>query len=71
MHLLEQLAGALLEQVGHGAGIGSGVLGVQFVAHGPRLGNQTVSSGKEFGLVVGDADKPAPAASTGSEPSLI
>lgn len=55
----------------NGAGIGCSVLGVQFVAHGPRLSNAVVSSGKEFGLVVGDADKPAPSATAGGEPSLI
>ena len=47
-------------------GMGCGVLGVQFARHGERLTGATVSSGKEFGLVVGDADKAAPAAQTGS-----
>ena len=55
----------------NGAGIGCSVLGVQFADHGPRLSNAVVSSGKEFGLTVGDADKPAPTQSTGSEPSLV
>lgn len=55
----------------NGAGIGCSVLGVQFAGHGPRLSNAVVSSGKEFGLVVGDADKAAPSQATGSEPSLI
>jgi hypothetical protein len=54
----------------NGAGIGCSVLGVQFAGHGPRLSNAVVSSGKEFGLTVGDADKPAPSQSTGGE-SLV
>lgn len=41
-------------------GLGCGVLGVQFYQHGQRLTGQTVSSGKEFGLVLGQADKAAP-----------
>jgi hypothetical protein len=47
-------------------GLGCGVLGVQFDHHGERLSGAMVSSGKEFGLVVGDADKAIPAAASGS-----
>jgi hypothetical protein len=45
-------------------GLGCGVLGVQFYKHGTRLTGATVSSGKEFGLVLGQADKAAPAPKT-------
>jgi hypothetical protein len=47
-------------EFGNSPGLGCGVLGVQFFAHGTRLTGQTVSSGKEFGLVLGQADKKAP-----------
>jgi Protein of unknown function (DUF2815) len=47
-------------------GLGCGVLGVQFNRHGIRLTGATVSSGKEFGLVLGQADKAAPAAPAAS-----
>ena len=47
-------------------GLGCGVLGVQFDHHGERLTGATVSSVGAFGLAVGDADKAAPAAASGS-----
>lgn len=58
-------------EFGNSPGLGCGVLGVQFNRHGPRLTGQTVSSGKEFGLVLGQADKKPPIAPTSSAGSLI
>ena len=46
-------------------GIGCSVLGVQFAAHGARLAGSRVSSGKEFGIVLGEADKAPPAQASG------
>jgi Protein of unknown function (DUF2815) len=52
-------------------GLGCSVLGVLFNHHDERLTGATVSSGKEFGVVVGDADKPAPAAAASGSGGLI
>jgi Protein of unknown function (DUF2815) len=48
-------------------GLGCSVLGVQFNRHGQRLTSAAVSSGKEFGLVLGQADKTPPAAAAQSK----
>jgi hypothetical protein len=55
----------------NGLGLGCGVLGVQFNRHGERLSGATVSSGKEFGLVLGQADKAAPASPAAPGGGLI
>jgi Protein of unknown function (DUF2815) len=52
-------------------GLGCGLLGVQFNRHGTRLTGATVSSGKEFGLVLGQADKAAPTVSQAPGGGLI
>jgi hypothetical protein len=53
---------------GNSPGLGCSVLGVQFYKHGERLKGSSVATGKEFGLVPGDADaSPSqPAAQTGA-----
>jgi hypothetical protein len=56
---------------GNDPGMGSSVLGVQFNRHGQRLTRSRVSSGKEFGLVLGEADKAPPAAAAAKGDSLI
>ena len=58
-------------EFGNSPGLGCGLLGVQFFQHGTRLSGQTVSSGKVFGLVLGQADKAPPAAQSAPGGSLI
>ena len=55
----------LVARPGQPARICSGLLGIQFLEHGTRLGNTVPSSLDEFGVVARDADGAAPAASAG------
>jgi co-chaperonin GroES (HSP10) len=56
-----------------GKRINAGLMGLQFLAHGPRLsGSGRVASADEFGIVATDADAPAPSTATsGDDEGLV
>jgi hypothetical protein len=55
-----------------GKRINAGLMGLQFLDHGPRLsGSGRVASADEFGIVASDADAASPQAASGDTESLL